>query len=108
MRTRRDLANRPYVNNWYARSKADLGFPTVGPGEIHIIGIKHTVPVSGNVNENSTNRHIEVVARIGHEAHLLVAKRTGEFFGGKAGFRTFRRAIGYRLEGWHAGADYAA
>jgi len=40
---RRDLANRPDVDERCARTQADLGFPTARPEEEHIFGVKHAM-----------------------------------------------------------------
>jgi hypothetical protein len=74
---RRDLANRPYVDERCARTQADFGFPAPGSQEVHNIRVEHAVLTAGDVNEDSVWRHTKFVARLGFYAHGLAVGRMG-------------------------------
>ncbi len=50
---RRDLADRPDIDERSTPAQADLGFPTPGSQVVHVIRVEHAVLTAGDVNENS-------------------------------------------------------
>ena len=74
---RRDLADRPDIDQRRARTQANFGFPTAGSQKVHIVRVEHPVLTSGDMNENSMRCHTSCVARLGRYAHGLAANRMG-------------------------------
>jgi hypothetical protein len=81
-------ANRPDIDERFTRTQPDLGFPTPGPEVIHVIRVEHAVLTPGDVNEDSTWCHTDLVAQPGHRAHRLAENRmvwsSGEWAGVRA------------------------
>ena len=72
---RRDLADRPDINQRCPRAQPNFGFPTPGSEAVHIIRIEHAVLAARHMNENSVWRHTKFVARLGYHAHGLAVGR---------------------------------
>ncbi len=62
---RRHLADRSDIEERCPRAQADLGFPTLGPEVVHILGVEHAMLAPGDVNDDTTDRHTVFVTRPG-------------------------------------------
>ena len=78
---RRHLTDRPDIHKRCTRAQADLGFPTPRSEVVHILGVEHAMLASGDVNDDTADRHTDFVTRPGRYAHRLVNRSTGWPFG---------------------------